>query len=87
MVSRSNSEVIWIGVHWGATGSEGIFNQCPDGKHWLKVRDKETLYAKDGRTGAILPERRTYDWPVKVRGSCAAAARSAHLVNGWGVRK
>jgi hypothetical protein len=53
-----------------------LYNQCPDGKHWLKVRAKTTLFAKEIQTGKILGSRE-YIWPVKVRGSCAAAARSA----------
>ncbi len=52
------------------------YNQCPDGKHWLRVRATEILVAKDLQTGQVLGSRR-YVWPVKVAGNCAAAARSA----------
>jgi hypothetical protein len=85
-VEPSRSGMVGVGVDWGATGSEGIFDRCPDGKHWLKVRDKETLLARDVRTHKLLGTR-IYTWPVRISGSCRAAARSSRLVNGFGVRK
>jgi hypothetical protein len=60
-------------------GSDWRYNQCPDGKHWLKVRAETTLYAQDIQTRQFEGSHK-YVWSVPIRGgSCAAAARSARV--------
>jgi hypothetical protein len=75
-----NAPDVGIGVSWQAASPlepYWVFNRCRHGK-WLKVREEHTLIARDIQTGRNLGSRK-YVWPVKVRGSCGAAARSARL--------
>lgn len=70
-----------VGVEAQSPGDvwlDWMFNQCPDGKHFLKVRTQTTLIAEDIQTDQILGKH-TYIRPVKVIGNCAMAARSARI--------
>lgn len=80
----SRGQYFWSPNHaW----PDRLFNQCTDGKGWLKVRQKLTLGLRD-KESKQMEEQKTFTLPVKVIGNCAAARRSKRLTKNlrsqWG---
>jgi hypothetical protein len=79
-VNADSNNIARIGLTWAPPHAwpSWIFNTCVGSEGWLRIREKLTLEMKNIQTGQI-DGAATYTIPGLVKGSCAAARRSAHL--------